>query len=125
MWDRKGDNVNDFPEWAGRQVLAEAVRAAGLPWVPWAVWRRPCDSMTYGQRLQAIAVAGAVLDEARRLLPRGVSGEVLGRQEWRDAAWRCIVAAFSLPPREVTPTDHDGAPFVIRRRNGGGQPHAN
>lgn len=87
--------MDDFPEWAGRAVLAEALRAAGLPWVPWAAWRRPPDTMTYRRRLQAVALSGRVLDEARRRLPPGVSGAALGAG-WRDAAWRCVVAGIAL-----------------------------
>lgn len=97
----KGDNVNaDFPEWAGRQLLAEALRAAGLPVVFGAMWRRPRDTMTMRQRLQAIEVGGRVLDEARRRLPPGVSGAVLVG-EWREAAWRCTVAGLALLDAQV------------------------
>ena len=92
----KGDNVNaDFPEWAGRQLLAEALRAVGLPVMFGAMYRRPRDTMTMRQRLQAIEVVGRVLDEARRRLPPGVSGAVL-LGEWREAAWRCTVAGLAL-----------------------------
>ncbi len=93
--DRKGDNVEILPEWEGRRLLAQAVAAEGLPWVPWAVWRRPREAMTYNERLQAVAVAGRVIAEARRRLPPGVSGAAIDRQ-WRDAAWRCTVAGLAL-----------------------------
>lgn len=116
--------MDDFPDWAGRALLAEAVRAAGLPWVPLAVWRRPRDTMTLGRRHQAIAVYGQVLAEARRRLPLGVSSQVLG-PEWRDAAWSCTVAGLALldaqaRERFVSRGDDEdelrAEPVVIRRR---------
>lgn len=116
--------MDDFPEWAGRALLAEAVRAAGLPWVPLAVWRRPRDTMTLGQLRQAIAAEGTVLAEARRRLPLGVSSGALGK-EWRDAAWRCIVAGIALLDAEAREQivgrrddEHEmpAEPVVIRRR---------
>jgi hypothetical protein len=90
----------DFPEWAGRQLLAEALRAVGLPVAVGAMYRRPRDTMTMRQRLQAIEVGGRVLDEARRRLPPGVSGAVL-MGEWREVAWRCTVAGLALLDAEA------------------------
>ncbi len=87
--------MDGFPEWAGRQLLAEALRAVGLPVVFGAMWRRPRDTMTMPQRLQAIEVADRVRAEASRRLPPGVSGAVLAG-EWREAAWRCTVAGLAL-----------------------------
>lgn len=87
--------MDDLPEWAGRAVLASALRAAGLPWVPHAVWRMQAGRMTHAERSLALLLAGKVLAEGRRRLPPGVSGAVLG-QEWRDAAWSCIVAGIAL-----------------------------
>jgi hypothetical protein len=94
--DFEGDNVDDLPEWAGRQLLADALRTCGLPWVPGAWWRRPADRwMSPADTTQAICLEGLVVAEARRRLPWGTTGKVLGR-EWRDAAWRCIVAGLAL-----------------------------
>lgn len=94
-WDHKGDNVNEFPDWAGRAVLAEALKACGLPVSYGAMWRRPRDTMSENQLREALEVYGQVLAQARLILPAGVSGAVLG-QEWRDAAWRCTVAGLAL-----------------------------
>ncbi|MEI6239602.1 MAG: hypothetical protein WCR51_04375 [Planctomycetia bacterium] len=115
----------DFPDWAGRQLLAEALDACGLPFVPWACWRRPRDTISgFQERMHAIALSGRVLAEARRRLPPGVSGAVLDR-EWRDMAWRCIVAGLVIgSPAEAAPSvDRDkpapatpAEPVVIRRR---------
>lgn len=86
----------ELPEWAARELLADAVKSCGLPWVPWAWWRRPADRwMTPADRIDAIALEGLVVAEARRRLPPGVSGRVIG-QTWKDAAWRCIVAGLAL-----------------------------
>jgi hypothetical protein len=85
----------DFPEWAARQLLAEALRAAGLPVVAGAMWRAPRDAMTMQQRLQAIDVEGRVLEEARRRLPWGVSSAALAG-EFRSMVWRCVVAGMAL-----------------------------
>ncbi len=94
---KRGDNVDAiFPEWAGRLLLAEALRAVGLPWVPWAVWRRRGDVwMSFEDRLAAIDMEARVVTEARRRLPAGVSSAALGR-EWREAAWRCTVAGMAI-----------------------------
>ncbi len=98
----RGDNVDaDFPEWAGGLLLAEAVQAVGLPWVPWAVWRRPGDAwMSFEERLTALDFEARVVAEGRRRLPTGVSGATLGR-EWRDAAWRCTVAGMAILDAEA------------------------
>lgn len=87
---------DDLPEWAGRQLLAEALKTCGLPWVPGAWWRRPADRwMSPADTAEAIRLEGLVVAEARRRLPWGTSGTVLGKV-WRDAAWRCIVAGLAL-----------------------------
>jgi hypothetical protein len=92
---------DDLPEWAGRQLLADALRSCGVPWVPGAWWRRPADRwMTPADTSQAIDLEGRVVAEARRRLPRGVSGRAIG-QTWRDAAWRCIVAGLALLDAEA------------------------
>lgn len=119
--------MNEFPEWAGRAVLAEALKSCGLPVVCAAMWRRPRDTMTENQRYEAIAVYEQVLAAARRGLPAGTSGSALGR-EWRDAAWRCTVAGLALldaPARERLAGRRDdeaelpvaqAEPVAIRRR---------
>lgn len=123
--------MTQLPEWAGRQVLAEALKACGLPWVPAAVWRRPRqERMTYGERLAAIGLVGRVIAEARRRLPGGTSGAALDRA-WRDVAWRCTVAGLALLDaqarermvgrRDDEDDEHDlpavqAEPVVIRRR---------
>jgi hypothetical protein len=86
--------VNDnLPDWADRELLAEAVQANGLPWVPGAVWRRPDERwLALGDRLLAIALAARVVATARRLLPPGVAVD----RDFRDAAWRCTVAGLAL-----------------------------
>lgn len=87
---------DDFPEWAARLAMAEALRAVGLPWVPWAAWRKPKDFwMSYEDRLVAIALDARAIAEARRRLPAGMSGAVIGR-EFRRMSWRCIVAGLAL-----------------------------
>ncbi len=86
----------ELPEWAARQLLAEALRACGLPWVPWAWWRRPADRwMSPADIEHAIALEGLVVAAARLRLPAGVGGRAVDRA-WRDAAWRCIVAGLAL-----------------------------
>jgi hypothetical protein len=86
---------DDLPGWAGRQLLAEALRAAGLPVVAGAMWRQPADVLTLGERLEAVDLSGRVLAEARRRLPAGVSGAALAG-EFRAMAWRCVVAGMAL-----------------------------
>jgi hypothetical protein len=56
--------------------------------------------MTPADTSQAIDLEGRVVAEARRRLPRGVSGRAIG-QTWRDAAWRCIVAGLALLDAEA------------------------
>ena len=92
--------MDEFPEWAQRQVLAQALEATGLPWVPSAWYCRPRDNMKYGQTLQAIALVGRVLQEARLRLPPGACGTMLDRA-WRDRAWRCVVAGMGLLDAEA------------------------
>lgn len=89
----------DFPEWAARQLLAEALRAAGLPVVAGAMWRAPRVVLTLEERLQAIDAEARVLDEARRRLPWDVSGAALAG-EFREMAWRCAVAALAPMARD-------------------------
>ena len=89
--------MQEFPDWAGRMLLAESLRAVGLPWVPSAMWRRPDENwMTLTERLAAVNVAGRVIAEARGLLPPGVSGGATLDRQLRDAAWRCTVAGLAL-----------------------------
>ena len=94
--------MSDFlPDWAGWQLLAESLRESGLPWVPFAIWRRPSEAwMTYDDRLQAVALEARVVAAARRCLPPGVTGAALG-VEWRAQAWRCIVAGLALLDAEA------------------------
>jgi hypothetical protein len=74
-------------------LLAESLRAVGLPWVPSALWRRPRETwMSLDARFQAIRVVGRVIAEARDLLPAGVMVD----RRLRDAAWRCTVAGLAL-----------------------------
>ena len=56
--------------------------------------------MTPVDTSQAIDLECRVVAEARRRLPWGVSGMVLGKT-WRDAAWRCIVAGLALLDAEA------------------------
>ena len=97
--------TGDLPDWAGRALLAEALRSCGLPWVPSAAWRRrPADSwMTLGDRVAAVKLAARVAAEARRRLPGSVSGAVLHDPAWRAMAWRCTVAAFATRRRGEVP----------------------
>ncbi len=92
----RGDIVTSFPDWAGRQLLAEALRAVGLPVVWGAAWRRPADRwMTHEERLLAIELEARVVAEARRMLPPGVSGAAIG-DAWRAMSWGCTVAAVAV-----------------------------
>ena len=89
-----GDIVcSELPDWAARELLAEAVKAVGLPWVPGAAWQRPREVwMTLTERLAAVNIAGRVIAEARGLLPAGAGVD----RQFRDAAWRCTVAGLAL-----------------------------
>lgn len=107
--------MDDLPEWAGRHLLAEALKTCGVPWVPGAWWRRPAVRwMTPVDTTQAIYLEGRVVAEARRRLPWGVSGMVLGKA-WRDAAWRCIVAGLALLDAEARArlTCHDEHELLV------------
>jgi len=90
----------DFPDWVARQLLAEALRAVGLPVVAGAMWRAPRDAMTLEERLQAIDAEARVLEEARRRLPFGVSSAALAG-EFRTMAWRCVVAGIAILDTEA------------------------
>jgi hypothetical protein len=118
-----------LPDWAGRHLLADALRAVGLPVIWGAAWRRPADRwMTYEERLFAIELEARVVAEARRLLPPGVSGAAIG-EEWRAMSWGCTVAAVAvldaqarqrlgkIAADEAVIPKGSGEPLVIRRRD--------
>ncbi len=90
----------DIPELGGYLLLEESLRYLGLPWVSWAVWGRPDEAwLLLADRLEAIALYLSVLEEMRRRLPPETSGAAIGR-EWRDAAWRCVVAGMAVMDAE-------------------------
>ena len=118
------------PGWLGRMILRDAVSAVGLPFVAEAAWRSPASAwMGYGDRLEAVAVAGEVVATMRRRIAVG--------DRLRDAAWRCVIAGLGERRRQTSapgdPGDDPGepkadggeqgpkgpgpdAPLVIRRR---------
>jgi len=125
-------NGDDVPEWLGRNVLCDELRAHGLPWCPEALWRRPADRwLTNRDTHEALAVSSALVSAIRR---RGIPcGD-----ELRDQAWRLTVAGLARLPRDRWPTRQpadepdeqasprhepdpvaDDQPLVIRRREGG------
>lgn len=126
------------PRWLGRMILHDELRGIGLPFVPEAVVFRPADFwLTYGDRLEAVAVTTAIVQGMQR---RGIA---VG-DELRSAAWQCTVAGLRRLPREKWPWNRqrvavsprrpaeqehaaeqlDAEPLVIRRRCDGGQTHA-
>jgi hypothetical protein len=126
---------NKAPPWLRRAIVADELRALGLPFVADAWWRKPPDAwLTYLERLEAITTASAVIDGIRRRIgavPRGL----------RDAVWRCVVAGLGRLPRDRWPTrrpadtdelpalereherepEPEDQPLVIRRRAVGGR----
>lgn len=82
--------------------------------------------MAPADRLDAIALEGLVVAEARRRLPAGVSGRVLGKA-WRDAAWRCIVAGLALLDADARArlTCGDEHELLVVRAAPRGLPNAN
>lgn len=117
------------PAWLRRAIVADELRALGLPFVYDAWWRRPSDAwLTHGDTLEAITTSSAVIDGIRRRI--GPVPETV-----RDAVWRCVVAGLALLPRDRWPTrrpaddtdelpvrrpepEPDDEPLVIRRRGG-------
>jgi hypothetical protein len=122
------------PPWLRRAIVADELRALGLPFVADAWWRRPNDTLTLRERHEAITTSSAVIDKVRRRI--GPVPEAL-----RAAVWRCVVAGLAVLPRDRWPTrrpadtgdelpaleqrrderEHDDEPLVIRRRGEGGR----
>jgi len=108
--------VKHAPNWLGRMILCDELRALGLPWSPEAVEYRPDDRwLTYGDTLQAVDVSSSIVARMRRRIP--VSDDL------RAAAWRCTVAGLQRLPREAWPANRQRAadsneqPDVVDKRH--------
>ena len=100
------------PNWLGRRILCDELRALGLPWSPEAVEYRIDDQwLTYGETLHAVDVSLTLVERIRHRIPVG--------EKLRAAAWRCTVAGLRRLPRAAWPVnrqhdaDFDEQPDVV------------